>query len=491
MRLRRVKNGDLPEAAMRRRDLKWFDAITININWFALTTRSQVLTPLVIPLLVQQFVGEGSKGEAVGTLRLWALMAALLIQAFMGILTDRSSSRWGRRRPFIVAGTLGEIVVFALIGLTAGLSGMTGYWVLFGLFLLSMFTSNTSQAATQPLITDLVPDEKKGLFSGIKAALELPIPLIFVSFVVGRLIAAGNLWGALIALMVVLFLCMLITMFIPEAPLEESPPPVDWQPFLRLVMMTAVFTGLILTIGWLVKLAISASADLSAAARTAVIGSLGVLGMGIAITFGVWLSARIGLGGEIEQKPSFRWWVINRLAFLVGANNLASFMVFFLQEKFPDFQAEKAAGPAARIIMFVGIFILLTAMPSGWLSDRLGKKPLIIGSGLLAAGGTAIAVLAPSLNVMFIGACLIGAGVGFFYAANWALGTEIVPIDKAGQFFGVANLAGAGAGAVGAYIGGPIADANSFVLLMSIYGVLLFLSIFALWGVKKTEASSR
>lgn len=476
---------------MIKRELKWFDAITININWFALTTRSQVLTPLVIPLLVQQFVGEGTKGEAVGTLRLWALMAALLIQAFMGILTDRSTSRFGRRRPFIVAGTLGEIVVFALIGLSAGLSGMTGYWVLFGLFLLSMFTSNTSQAATQPLITDLVPDEKKGLFSGIKAALELPVPLIFVSFVVGRLIAAGNLWGALIALMVVLFLCMSITLFIPETPLERSPPQVDWQPFLRLLTMTGVFTGLILTIGWLVKLAISASADLQAAARTVVIGSLGVLGMGVAITLGVWISARIGLGEEIDRRPSFRWWVINRLAFLVGANNLASFMVFFLQEKFTDFQAEKAAGPAARIIMFVGIFILLTAMPSGWLSDRLGKTPLIIGSGLLAAGGTAIAVLAPNLNVIFIGACLIGAGVGFFYAANWALGTEIVPVEKAGQFFGVANLAGAGAGAVGAYIGGPIADADSFVLLMSIYGVLLFLSIFALWGVKKTQALSR
>jgi MFS family permease len=484
MRLRRVRNGDLVVLATMRREIKWFDAITININWFALTTRSQVLTPLVIPLLVQQFVGEGSKGEAVGTLRLWALMAALLIQALMGILTDRSTSRWGRRRPFIVVGTLGEIVVFALIGLSAGLSGMTGYSVLFGLFLLSMFTSNTSQAATQPLITDLVPDEKKGLFSGIKAALELPIPLIFVSFVVGRLIEVGNLWGALIALMVVLFLCMSVTMFIPEAPLERSPPPVDWQPFLRLVMMTAVFTGLILTIGWLVKLAISAAVNLSVAARTVVIGSLGVLGMGIAIVLGVWLSARIGLGEEIERRPSFRWWVINRLAFLVGANNLASFMVFFLQEKFPDFQAEKAAGPAARIIMFVGIFILLTAMPSGWLSDRLGKKPLIIGSGVLAAGGTAIAILAPSLNVIFIGACLIGASVGFFYAANWALGTEIVPSERAGLFFGVANLAGAGAGAVGSYIGGPIADANSFVLLMSIYGVLLFLSIFALQGVR-------
>ena len=102
--------------------------------------------------------------------------------------------------------------------------------------------------------------------------------------------------------------------------------------------------------------------------------------------------------------------------------------------------------------------------------------------------GTAIVVLAPSLNVIFIGACLIGAGVGFFYSANWALGTEIVPTENAGKYFGVANLAGAGAGAIGAYIGGPIADANSFVLLMTIYGGVMLISIFALAGIRPQAA---
>lgn len=470
--------------------LHWYDYITININWFALTTRSQVLTPLVIPLLVQQFVGEATKGTAVGTIRLWALMAALLFQALMGILTDRNTSSWGRRRPFIVIGALGEIVVFVLIGWSAALSGMTGYWVLFGLYLLSMLTSNTSHAATSPLITDLVPDEKKGLFSGIKAALELPVPLIFVSFVVGGLIAKGNLWGALFALSGVLLVCMLLTLFIREVPLSEQPPPVNWTPFLRLVIMTAAFTALILGVGWVVNQVIRLAAVLSEPSRLLLVGASGLAGMVLAIWLGVWVSAQIGLGDAVKERPSYRWWVINRLAFLVGANNLASFTVFFLQEKFPEFAAEKAAGPAARIVMFVGIFILLTAIPSGWLSDRLGKKPLIVVSGLLAVLGTAIVILAPTLNIIFIGACLIGAGVGFFYAANWALGTEIIPSENAGRYFGVANLAGAGAGAIGAYIGGPIADANSFVLLMAIYAGVMLVSIFALLGIPTKSSTA-
>jgi MFS family permease len=211
--------------------------------------------------------------------------------------------------------------------------------------------------------------------------------------------------------------------------------------------------------------------------------------MAVAVLAGVWVSTRIGMGEAVEGNRAFRWWVVNRLAFLVGANNLASFMVFFLQEKFVPYQGERAAGPASQIIMFVGLFILLTALPSGWLADRYGRKMLIAVSGVLATVGVAIAVLAPSLQVLFVGACLIGAGVGLFYSANWALGTAIVPSEKAGQFLGLSNLAGAGAGAIGAYIGGPIADQNSYVLLMSIYGGVMFLSLFALLGIRSPRST--
>jgi hypothetical protein len=53
-----------------KRAIRWYDALPINAYWFGLTTRAQVLTPLVIPLLVQRFVGEGAKGTYVGVMRL-------------------------------------------------------------------------------------------------------------------------------------------------------------------------------------------------------------------------------------------------------------------------------------------------------------------------------------------------------------------------------------------------------------------------------------
>ena len=95
---------------------------------------------------------------------------------------------------------------------------------------------------------------------------------------------------------------------------------------------------------------------------------------------------------------------------------------------------------------------------------------------------------------MYVGGVIIGIATGLFFTSNWALGTELVPPTESGRYLGVSNLAGAGAGAVGAYIGGPIADyftrtypespGIGYVLLFSIFGMLFIFSIFAITKVK-------
>jgi hypothetical protein len=348
-----------------------------------------------------------------------------------------------------------------------------------------MLGSDTAHAATQGLIPDLVPEDKRGRFSGVKALFELPLPLIFVSFVIGNLVSAGSLWGALVVLMVVLLVCMLITMLVREEPLKQAPFGLDWKPFVRLVVMTGAFTIIILGAGAVVKAITLWAGGLAPGTARALTGLAGLLGMAVAVTLGVWASIRIGIGQEARHNPSFTWWVMNRLAFLVPATNLAGFILFFLQERFVGLEREKAASPAATAVMFVGIFILLTALPGGWLADRVGKKLLLAVSSLLAGIGTFTVLSIPHLTAVYVGACLIGAAVGLFYSVNWALGTEIVPQEQAGRYLGLSNLAGAGAGAIGAYLGGPIADNLGYVLLFAIYGVLFVLAALPLIGIRE------
>jgi len=203
---------------------------------------------------------------------------------------------------------------------------------------------------------------------------------------------------------------------------------------------------------------------------------------------------QISLGDAAKQNPSFVWWVINRLAYLVGAINISTFAVFFLQGRL-NLAREKAAGPAANLLLVVGILILIFALVSGWLSDRIGHRRTVALAGVIATLGVAIAIAIPDLLAINLGAALIGAGTGMFYTANWALGTSLVPKNEAGRYLGISNLAGAGAGAVGAYIGGPIADyftvrfpaipGIGYVLLFAIYGVLFLFSVTALARVNE------
>ena len=336
-----------------------------------------------------------------------------------------------------------------------------------------------------PPITDLVPESLRGRFSGVKALLELPVPLIFTSFVVANMVAQGNLWAALVTLSVVLLVCMALSMLIREQPIDRPQRALDWRPIARLALMTGAFTVVILGAGAGVNLIMAWVASLTGSLVPVLTVVFGVVGMGIAVLIGVWLSVSLSLGKDVRHHASFTWWVTSRLAFLVGSMNLASFMLYFMQERFVELAGERAAGPSARVMMFVGVFIMVTALPSGWLADRFGKRPLVAVSAVLAAGGTFFILLVPTMPAMYVGGSMIGAAMGLFYSANWALGTEIVPQDRAGQFLGISNLAGAGAGAIGAYIGGPIADANGYVLLFVIYGLMFLLSILALMGVKE------
>jgi MFS family permease len=408
----------------------------------------------------------------------------LLTQALIGLVSDRSKLKPGRRRPFIVIGVVLEILAIILIGLSAQNEGMAGYWILFALYIFIMIGGNINHAATQGLIPDVIPDDKKGIASGIKAIFEVPLPLVFVSAGIANMVGEGNLNGALTILLLILIACVSITMLVPEKQNLDPTPEFNWGSFLRPVVMTGLFTIIILGAGALVSSVLPVINSLPFYVNLIVTGLVGILGISLAVVLGIWGSLRIALGGEITTHKSYLWWVVNRLFFLVGVTNMGNFLIFFLQEKFSDFRLEHAIEPASRMILIVGIFILLTALFGGWLADHIGKKKLIMGSGLATAIGTGFVVSVSSMESSYTGGAIIGIGVGLFYTANWALGTEIVPKERAGQYLGLSNLAGAGAGAIGAYIGGPIADYSSFSLLMALSGIIALVSILALLGVK-------
>ncbi len=475
----------ITESPSSLKKIRWYDHILLNINYFSLTLRTQVLAGLIVPLLVQNFVGEAQKGTYYGTIRLWALMVALLSQTLMGLLSDRSTSKFGRRRPFIFVGTVLEVLVILSLVWIAGMEGMTGYIVLFVAYIISMILSNTSQAATQALIPDMVPQEKRGLASGVKILFSVPLPLIVVGLVVTPMISKGNMVAGLIATCATMLVCMGLAMLLREKPLEQKPAALNWKPFFSLVLMTAVFTVIILGLGEVVKRLIPNLGD----ASKFVFGAVGVVAMILAVIGGVTASLNVHMDKSIRQNKSFVWLVITRLAAFVAINNLASFLFYFFQEKF-NMPVEEAVSLAGLLPMVLGGFIVVFGLAAGWLCDRFSRKLMTTVSGVAGAIGVAIMVFGQDVASMYVAAAIFGLAYALFDVATWALGTDIIPKERAGEFFSLQNLAGAGAGAIGAYIGGTIADHSGYVLMVSMFGVMFLLAAITSLFIKVPKAGN-
>jgi MFS family permease len=115
------------------------------------------------------------------------------------------------------------------------------------------------------------------------------------------------------------------------------------------------------------------------------------------------------------------------------------------------------ASVTGNLIVVVGICLLLTAYPAGRLSDRIGRKPIVIASGILGAIGILALFFSRSyLQLMFSGA-LIGMANGALLSGSWALATDLAVNGEEAKYLGLTNLAMAGGSALARLIG-PVID---------------------------------
>ena len=485
--------------------LRWYDHITINIYWLGINIASGSITPVILPYLVALFVPAEAKNTYLASIRVYGLAVAMLVQPMAGMLSDRSTSRWGRRRPFIFSGALLNILFLLIIGASPLFLGSAldntvqpvigvsaAYLVLLVGIVLLQVASNIGHGALQGLIPDLVPEDQRGRSSGVKAVMEL-LP-VFLVLVVGPLIDAGRVWVAIGIVMGGFLITMLITViFVHEEPLKEKPAGAIVGRMVRLVGLTAIFVFVTRLAVWFVGYAGRALGEAGASESTQIllVGLAGLAGMAGSILIGVYLGAWVGLGEQARGQRSFIWWVVNRLLFLAAVGSIQGFAQYFLADVL---HLPNAATMTTVLLAVVALFLLPSALFGGRLSDRIGRKRLVAYAGLIAAAGTFLLLFARNVPLVIVSGCIIGLGTGTFYAANWALGTDLAPKQEAGRYLGISNLAGAGAGIVGAGIGGPMADffnglrpGLGYLVIFAIYAVLILLSVATLTRIRIRE----
>jgi MFS family permease len=171
-----------------------------------------------------------------------------------------------------------------------------------------------------------------------------------------------------------------------------------------------------------------------------------------------WASiARSAWGLDILQERSFVFLVLSRLLFLAGTNVLLGFYILFLNRSLGFDDAQKETW-VPIITGTVAVFTALTTIPSGILSNRVGRKPTIYLACTIGTAGLATIATAPAIEVVLVGATLVGMATGTFLAVDWALMTDIIPKASSGRFMGISNLAVALAGPTAGLLAGPIID---------------------------------
>src|SRR5512139_2952684 len=101
-----------------KKPMHWYDYITINIYWLGFNIASGSMTPVILPYLVALFVPAAQKNTYLATMRVIGLAVAMLIQPLAGFLSDRNSNPMGRRRPYIIGGTLFSVLFLAIVGVS-------------------------------------------------------------------------------------------------------------------------------------------------------------------------------------------------------------------------------------------------------------------------------------------------------------------------------------------------------------------------------------
>jgi Na+/melibiose symporter-like transporter len=370
--------------------------VTMNVYWFGLAVMWNALHPIVLPALLLQFVPETLKNTYLGGMTFAGLILAMIIQPLSGAVSDRTRSRWGRRRPWMLIGTVASLAILA------GMASANGFWVLLITYLLLQSASNVAHGPAQGLIPDLVPVERHGLASGFKNLFDMG-GLIIASLVAGKLMGQGNPVLAFTIIGVVLAVSFLITLLdTPEKPSSAKTFAID--PVSRVPAHQA---------GW-----------------------------------------RERLAEALRRYPDYTRLIVSRFFILLGIYAVQSFAQYFIQDRLAVANAPEVTG---NLMAAIGLALTALVFPAGWLSDRIGRRRLNIGAGLLAGVGIFLLIFVTNVTSLYVVGAIIGMATGIFVSVNWAMATDLIPVEQAGLYLGLSNLATAGSAAV-ARLAGPLID---------------------------------
>lgn len=321
-------------------------------------------------------------------------LLSMVTQLVFGALSDNTRSRWGRRKPFLVIGTvLASVGVFAF-------PYAQNYAQLFAVFLWIQVFLNVASGPYSALIPDLIPFEYHGKASAFMGFFSL----------VGR---TGGMVAGAIAL--------------------------QQKGDIGLNALTISF--LVLLNGLMLTTALMTHED-----PTSSVSSTGSFAHTLTGIFRV----------DLRGHSSFVWVLVSRFVINTGVYTILPFLLYYLMSGY-GLTKNDALKQLVVIALLVNIMGLIATFPAGLASDRTSKKNVIyVTCALCVIGGLGF-VFSQSIVFALLAAGIFGLGYGAFSAVDWALVCNVLPEGEPAKYMGLWSCADTVPQIVAPFLGSAVA----------------------------------
>lgn len=458
-------------AAPARRPLG--QLVAISIFWFAINFHWAALPLLIIPSQIFGLLLQSAPGTSLTERASWVtdqrlalavalvsapgLVVALLSNPYFGLLSDRTRSRFGKRKPYIVVGSLINVVGIAVMAFAPDTFVRPGsgslvtppLFVLMAGLIIVQFGSNAAQAPFHALLPDLVPQERRGIASGIMGLaywlgtiMGVLIPTLvgidsnalksgaqtYANYQHGVVLAYG------VTALVLMLMAFLTFAFVREMPLRAASAQAEASASRSLLVTLAAVIAVVVAAVLIFNANVGLSLDKDTLQVLELV-TVVIAGFGAAKAFQF----------RPRRNPDFTWVVLTRMTVMMGVYIVQSFIFNYMLSITNS--KDNANAATTTFIILLTVAATASTLFAGWASDRIGRKRMVYLSGTFMAVVGFAFILAPYvapasvLPISYVAAAIFGLGFGAYVSVDWALVADVLPSqDNFARDMGVWNI---------------------------------------------------